>query len=260
MPIKNLGKEWKDTLRDTVDVVRDKVKSVDAEEMKGNLQNAVETAKEKVVEASDKVNEQIRKRLQKGAPTNERDETGTPSVSVRGALEIIYYLMAADGEIFHGEEEKYDSIGKELDPDFERTKSEIVSECKARLATASDKESYADALRAGVDRAVAASDGAADAPVASRLLVWDLLTVAYSDERCDDAERNFIDYVVKTFQMEQEVYLEMQSAILTALDLEKELDWIKTVNKPYLTIEEHVNEINKRKSTVMESVIALISR
>ena len=43
------------------------------------------------------------------------------------------------------------------------------------------------------------------------------------------------------------------------MDLEKELAWIKTTNKPYLTIEAMVNEIADRKSVIFESVKDLIT-
>ena len=49
------------------------------------------------------------------------DDMGALSIKAiptRNAIKIFYYLMAADGKIFHNEEEKFDAIGKELDPDF----------------------------------------------------------------------------------------------------------------------------------------------
>lgn len=43
------------------------------------------------------------------------------------------------------------------------------------------------------------------------------------------------------------------------LDLEKELSWIKTTDRPYLVIEAMVNEIADRKDAVMQGVKSLIS-
>ena len=41
-------------------------------------------------------------------------------------------------------------------------------------------------------------------------------------------------------------------------DIEKEKAWIKTTDRPYLTIEAHVKELEKREQAIYESVKALI--
>ena len=51
----------------------------------------------------------------------------------------------------------------------------------------------------------------------------------------------------------------MESSFLTLQDLENELSWIKTTNRPYLTIEAIVNEIADRKTAIFESVKDLIA-
>ena len=43
--------------------------------------------------------------------------------------------MAADGEIFHSEEEKFDSIDAELDPEFVEHKEALTGECREQLHT-----------------------------------------------------------------------------------------------------------------------------
>ncbi len=253
MPKKDFGKEVRDSLQDKVNAVRQKVGHIDAAEVKENIRGAFETVKDKVAETGGKANAQMKKWLQKEEAPQERPD----GVSVQNALKIIYYLMAADGEIFHGEEEKFDAIGKELDPDFAQTKTAVVDECKARLSLGA--ETYGDVLRAGVDYALSSADQTEDTFISPKLLVWDLLTVAYSDENCDEAEQSLIDHAAKRLKVDKAIYLELQSSILSMLDLEKELAWIKTTDRPYLTIEAHVNEINKRKTAIMESVAALIA-
>lgn len=51
----------------------------------------------------------------------------------------------------------------------------------------------------------------------------------------------------------------MESSLLTLMDIEKELTWIKTTNRPYLVIEAMVNELADRKNVIFESVKDLIS-
>ena len=51
----------------------------------------------------------------------------------------------------------------------------------------------------------------------------------------------------------------MESSILTIMDIEKEITWIKTTEQPYLTIEARVNELTKRQTVIFDSVKDLIA-
>ena len=181
------------------------------------------------------------------------------SISTKSAIKIIYYLMAADGEIFHSEEEKFDAIGAELDPDFADHKAQIVAECQSQMDKVIDPEDYYDVLQDGVEIALASSVQTVDTFITPKLLVWDMLTVAYSDESYDEVERRLLKYVVRKLNIDKAVFLEMESSILTLMDMEKELAWIKTTDRPYLTIETMVNEIADRKNVIFESVKDLIA-
>lgn len=187
------------------------------------------------------------------------DPLNITAISTKNAIKIVYYLMAADGEIFHSEEEKFDSIGKELDPKFSENREQIIRECQAQLDKAIDPEDYYDTLQDGVEEALLRSKETADTFITPKLLVWDLLTVAYSDESYDETERRLIKYIVRKTNIDKAVFMEMESSILTLMDIEKELAWIKTTNRPYLVIEAMVNELADRKNVIFESVKDLIS-
>ena len=90
-------------------------------------------------------------------------------------------------------------------------------------------------------------------------MVWDLLTIAYSDESYDETERKLLKYIVRKLQIAKAVFLEMESCILTNLDVEKEIAWIKTPTRPYLTIEARINELTKRQAAIFDSVKDLIA-
>lgn len=92
-----------------------------------------------------------------------------------------------------------------------------------------------------------------------KLLVWDLLTIAYSDESYNERERKLLKYIVRKLGVDKAVFLEMESSMLTILDIEKEIAWIKTTDQPYLTIEARINELTKRKSVIFGSVKDLIT-
>ena len=46
---------------------------------------------------------------------------------------------------------------------------------------------------------------------------------AYSDESYDETERKLLKYIVRKLQIDKAVFLEMESSILTILDIEKEI-------------------------------------
>lgn len=85
------------------------------------------------------------------------------------------------------------------------------------------------------------------------------MTIAYSDESYDETERKLLKYIVRKLQIDKAVFLEMESSILTILDIEKEIAWIKTTDRPYLTIEARVNELAKRQAVIFDSVKDLIT-
>ena len=212
------------------------------------------------VESKETVSEAVENaRIELGKKKKEDEPLTIRAISTRNAIKIIYYLMAADGEIYHSEEEKFDSIGKELDPKFFENKESIVKECELQLKKVIDPEDYYDVLQDGVEDALLSSKQTADTFITPKLLVWDLLTIAYSDESYDEAERKLLKYIVRKTNIDKSVFLEMESSILTLMDIEKEISWIKTTNRPYLTIEAMVNELADRKNVIFESVKDLIA-
>ena len=58
--------------------------------------------------------------------------------------------------------------------------------------------------------------------------------------------------------IEKAEFLELESSILTLLSIEKEIAWIKTTDRPYLTIEGMLNELADRKNVILDSVKELI--
>lgn len=241
-------------------------------DLKGSLQNAADAVKEKTKElnipdakqAGDKVSEKINGILKKSdnkkpSLKNTLKKQSGIKISVRAALKIIYFLMSADEKILPGEEEQFDSVGKELDANFHEYKEQLIKECQSELNKVIDPEDYFDILRDGIDSALNISQNSETVFVAPKLLIWDLLSVAYSDGEYSDIERRLLKYVVRKSNIDKAVFLEMESSMMTLLDIQRESDWIKTTDRPYLEIEAMVNEIAERKNVIFESVLDLIS-
>ena len=195
--------------------------------------------------------------------TEEQQEEANPLdikiISTKSALKIIYFLMAVDGKVYHSEEEKFNAIGAELDPDFADKKEKLITECQCQLDKVIEPEDYYDVVQDGVEDALRLSVRSTDSFITPKLLVWDLLTIAYSDESYDETERKLLKYIVRKLNIDKAVFLEMEHSFLTLMDLEKELSWIKTTDRPYLTIEGMVNEIADRKNVIFESIKDLIA-
>lgn len=249
MAIKDFGKGLKSSLHDAVDTVKAKAKGGESSDIKKGGEKTSDRIKclFKKADADKSSN---------GAVVAERNIN---SISVRSAIKIIYFLMAADGEIYHREEEKFDSIGMELDPDFLNSKEQIIQECQAALDKAIDPEDYYDALQDGAEEALLSSQQTGGIFISPKHLVWNLLSVSYSDDKYNDTERRFLKYIVRKLNIDKAVFLEMESSILTLMDIERELTWIKTTNRPYLTIEAMVNALADRKNVIFESVLDLIA-
>ena len=110
----------------------------------------------------------------------------------------------------------------------------------------------------GVEEALLAQQVLDIGYVPAKLLVWDLLTIAYSDAAYVEAERKLMKYIVRKVDIPKDVFLEMENTYLTVKDIEKEIDWIKGTDRPYRTIEKTVKELERREQAILESVKALI--
>lgn len=266
--------------RNAVSAVTEKVQEIKIPE---SIQGAMNTVQEKVQEAKldekfqgaiSSVREQVagirlpevkltvKPREEKDPDAEEAAAAGRKitALSVRCALQIVYYMMAADGEIFHHEEEKYDEIGMELDPDYKDKKENIIATCKTQMMKSADPDEYEEVLRDGIEKAIQAGANTQNAVIAPKVLIWDLMTIAFSDGQYNEKERKLLRYIARKLDIEKEILLELENSFLAIQDLENELAWIKTTDRPYLTIETVVNEIADRKNVIFEGVKDLISR
>ena len=254
----DFGKGLKDLVQNTVDTVKNAAKDIKIPDIKDiklpDIKAELPDLKAKAAE----VVESLKKKDTEQAP--EKSEALDFSVlSTRCALKIIYYLMAADGSVSKTEEDKFDEIARDMDPEFRKVREQLVSECQAQLDKVMDPEDFYDVVQDGIEDALISSRPGSDSFVTPKLLVWDLLTVAHSDDAYDETERKLIKYIIRKTNIDKAVFLEMESSIQTLKDIEREKAWIKTTDRPYLTIEAMLNELTDRESVIFESVKNLIS-
>ncbi len=265
----------KETIADSVNEMKDsREKAAEAKKKKEEEEKAeakkIKTEEEKSeakkigskeTKKSDDKKDKPEKKLseEKKAAAEEHTPTAVKVLSTDSAIKIIYFMMAADGEISKEEEDKFAEICVALDPKFSEHKDELIRECKKVLDKALEPEDYYDTLRDGIEEAILSSNPGENAFITPKLLLWDLLTIAYSDNKYHDDERKLMKFIVRKLDVDKSVFLEMESSIETLMDLEDELTWIKTTDRPYLTIEAMVNEIADRKNVIFSSVKDLIA-
>lgn len=228
--IKTAGKAVNKTIQD--------IKDIDIKEIGNDIE--------------EKVNNVLKKKEE--AQTNQNK-----CINGKGAAIILYYLMAADGEIYHNEKDKYDDICKELYSEYENDENEITAICQKQLEQVIDTDDFYDVMTEGVAYAVAQSWEDKKANIPPKLFLWDLLTVAYSDEKYSSSERKLIKYISRKLEVDKTIFLEMESSIKTLMALDEEEEWLKTTDRQYLEIEAELNEIEDRRNTIIKSVQDLIT-
>ena len=212
-----------------------------------------------IKQQEEQVEEQVENTQSQSQKKQEEKEPAIRSISTKAALKIFYYLMAADGQLLDVEMERFDSIGMELDANFAEYKDQIIQECKQQLDKLEEDDEYYDIVQDGVENAIYESMQSSDNRMSSNLLVWDLITIAYSDHAMADSERKLLKYIVRKLRVDKSLFQEMEHSYLTIVDLENEINWIKTTDKKYLEIEAIINEIQDRKNVIFESVQMLIT-
>ena len=176
----------------------------------------------------------------------------------RAALKIFGYLMAADGAAIADEQECFRAIGTELDPDgFCEYQEQIVEEVDSQLHSGMEEEDAYELLLEGIDRELAVPAEGEDG-IGVRLLVWDLLTIAFSNAEYASAERKLIKHIVRVTGMEHSVFFEMEHSMKTIAAIEKEMNWIEQSTRPYAQVRPIVDELQNRRAATMEGVRQLI--
>jgi uncharacterized tellurite resistance protein B-like protein len=175
------------------------------------------------------------------------------------ALRIIYFLISSDMELSSEELEMFDAIGADMDPAFGNHKDMIISECSAYMEQASDQGDYYDLIRDQITAALQSSKASSEGTIHPRLLIWNLISIAFADGDYSDNERRMIRSVVRLMNIDLSVMLEMEAAVQTLLAIEREEEFLKSSDRKYAEVELQMNEIADRKTVIMQSVQALMT-
>ncbi len=242
------------------DEVTDVVKNV-AQAGQDTLNNVVSsvTGGKSTEEAAEE--ERLQKELDEMVKAAQNLDIPDPeeTVSVEGALKIIYCLMSVDGNVSPEEQEKFNLIGKEMDSQFTEHMDALIKECKERTKGADDAEERYEIIHDYVSDIIRESKVTNASGIRGKLLLWNLFAVIYSDASYSEEEKRLIRYICRTLRIDKTVSMEMEHTLKSLIAIEKEEDWLKTTTRQYKKVEERLNELADRKNAIMQSVYALIA-
>ena len=182
-----------------------------------------------------------------------------PSLTVRNTLIIVYLMMSADRRISAEEEQTFDSIARETDPQYEEHRKELIEECDGIIQKAEKAADYSQCLQEHISEAIRQSENAAETAVNGRLMVWNLEAIAYADGVSAAEEQDIIHFTAKELKVDDTVLLEMEAAIRTMLAIDREAQWMKDSSRPYSAVEPQLKELDARKEKIMQGVHALLT-
>ncbi len=170
-----------------------------------------------------------------------------------------YYLIAVDKTVSDEEIDTFESIAKEIDPDFYNMyKESIDKEYRSQIEELIDEEDFYDVILEGVDKALLQELYEGEGYVPSRLLLWNLLVVAFCDGSYSNEERRLIKHIVRLLKIEKDIFLEMEQLMKANVAVSKELEAIEKSDKPYNEIRPMVEELEKRREAIVIAAKALI--
>lgn len=157
------------------------------------------------------------------------------------AIQIYYYLMAADGEICEQEMESFLEIAKATDPLFDQYKEALIEECKNQVNKITGEENRYAVLKEGIDlvhrdqhKEILRGLGWKSGYINSNMFIWNMLSIATTDEAYADEERRIIQYVVDKLELEEAVFLELENAMKSVLDIDRSIAWMVNKDNPFV--------------------------
>ena len=183
-------------------------------------------------------------------------------LTTRDALRLFYYELSADGQVNDDELAKFKEVCATFAEDVSESElSALVDDCQRQLDASKSSVNPLISVITCVDKLLYEPSVFTDVEdvFTSRLVIWNMLAIAYGDGECVDSERDLVNHVAQVVEVEDSIVLELEGFVLTIVDLEREEAWIKTTDRPYLTIEAAVQDIEARKSAVMDGVADLIA-
>lgn len=161
-------------------------------------------------------------------------------IDKKSALRVYYYMMYVDGIITEDKVSSFDEIIKLTiqDEDISYIKSSIISDCINKIEEIKDRKQLYSKIYDEVNyelnqygRYDSERYSYSSEYVKPEWFVWNLMTIAFSDEEYFDEEDKIINLVVRKVGLSKDKYNEFYMLIKCASLIEKEKKWIMTTDK-----------------------------
>lgn len=157
------------------------------------------------------------------------------------AIQIYYYLIAADGKICEQEMESFLAAAKETDPLFDQYRESLMEECKNQVNKITGEENRYAVLKQGIDlvhrdqrREILKGIAWKSGDINANLFIWNMLSIAMSDEAYVNEERELIQYVIEKFELDKAVFLELENAMKAILAIDQSIAWMIQKENPFV--------------------------
>lgn len=157
------------------------------------------------------------------------------------AIQIYYYLIAADGEICGQEMETFLEIATQTDPLFEQYKDSLIEECRNQVNKITGEENRYAVIKEGVDlvhrdqrKEILREIDWKSGHINASMFIWNMLCIAMSDGRYADEEQEIIRYVIERFGLNKVVFLELENAMKAIQDIDKSIARMVEKENPFV--------------------------
>ena len=179
-------------------------------------------------------------------------------IGFKGVLKVFYYLMAIDG-VTDVELDRFKEIGQELMGNkFDSICNETIGLCNVTLESIDSEENRFDSIQGAIDDALKHQVYDLKFGVVPRLILWDMISIAYSDGAYTEEENRLIGHVARILEVDKSVLVEMKQLMITGLSIYDEQTELEKSERPYCEVKPLIDELEKRKCTIIEAVNALI--
>lgn len=185
-------------------------------------------------------------------------------ITVKDALKVIYYVMAIDEKIDQKEMDIFLEAGKSMDRNFSDYQRDLINECLYWYVDSVESENFNSKVHDAVakiftDRDAIPSNPALAKPklvfdINQRQLLWNCMTIAYSDGNCTEEERRLIMFISEKCGLDRSVVLEYENLIQTSSAIEKEIEWLKTTDWKYDKVDSEIKNLKDRQKVLVDYI------
>lgn len=137
---------------------------------------------------------------------------------------MLYYLyMMCDGEVSYSEEKVFNKICNDLKIE-KKDVEEVITDC--RVLAPDPESAFSVIVREKIEENVINQWFGISNKSERARIIWNLLNLGYADTRFSENEKKIVSYLVRKWNIDDNVYQEMVDTSETMLALVKQKEWL----------------------------------